>query len=195
MVNIFIKAVTKILSTKLAIRLLYNTNLPSNSKKFQVGFATLQLKNALIKYVKPGDKVLDMGTGALGVLSIWLKKNKKNVKVTAVDVYDELIENVKKVFAYNKVKVKVIKSDLMKNVKGKFDLIAFNPPLHPKITYKLVDRFLKQAPKCKIILSSNKYYINLKKLENVIKKNNYKFIEIVKSPLNPANAYVIIKNQ
>lgn len=194
MASFIIKLITKIISSKFFIGLIFDTKIPSGSMNFQVGYATLQIKKALSRYIKDHDNILDLGTGALAVISIWLKKNNKNINVTASDLYDDVVKNAIKVVNFNKVDVKVIKSDLLKNIKGKFDLIVFNPPLHPKITYKLVDRFLKQAPRTRIILSSNKYYINLKKLESVIKTNNYEFESVVSSIFNPAKAYVIRKS-
>ena len=46
------------------------------------------MKKALKKFVKPNDRVLDIGTGAYAIHSIWLKKN-MNANVTATEISDE----------------------------------------------------------------------------------------------------------
>ena len=81
----------------------------------------------LRKYVRryAAGRVLDMGTGsgiqaeaAFGVSGV--------KKVTAVDINPEV-----KKYIRNK-KIKVVISDLFEKVKGKFDVIIFNPPYLPQ---------------------------------------------------------------
>jgi len=78
----------------------------------------------LAKYVKKYAKgrVLDMGTGS-GVLALAALEKTKDVE--AVDINKEAVRLVhsKGVNAYV--------SNLFENVKGKFDLIVFNPPYLP----------------------------------------------------------------
>ena len=78
----------------------------------------------LAEYVKKYAKgrVLDMGTGK-GVLALAAMEKTKDVE--GVDVN----ENAVKVALKNGVNAYV--SDLFSNVKGKFDLIVFNPPYLP----------------------------------------------------------------
>ncbi len=193
MANLLMKLVTKLISTRFFIRILYNTRMPKNKEHFQTGFATLQLRNALKKYVKKGDKVLDMGCGALCILSIYLKKNKKDIKITAVEVTDKLVTSAKKSVEFNGVDIEVRKSDLFSDIEQDFDIIGFNPPFLGNDTFMLIDKFLKYAKKSTIIISSNRHYINLNKLEKTIKDNDYKIIDIVKDPFNPAKAYILRK--
>lgn len=132
------------------------------------------------KYAK--GKVLDVGTGT-GILAEAALRKTKNV--LAVDINKEAVE-----FASKKgIKAKV--SDLFSNVKGKFDLIVFNPPYLPedkikdkelvggKKGYEVLDRFFSKAKKylnkdgrILIIISS---LTKPKKVEEVIKKNKFKF--------------------
>ena len=78
----------------------------------------------LAKYVEKFAKgnVLDIGTGS-GVQAENALKFSKDV--LAVDIDKKAVSYVKK----RGVKAKV--SDLFSNVKGKFDLIIFNPPYLP----------------------------------------------------------------
>jgi len=107
-----------------------------------------------VKKYSKGKSFLDMGS-ASGIQSeATLKSNAKSV--LAVDFQDDVIKYLKS------KKIKCIKSNLFSKVKGKFDLIAFNPPYLPKdkiedkesqkITSggkkgdELTLRFLKKAP-------------------------------------------------
>lgn len=184
------RALTWILSTRLLIRIIYGVSVPRGKSGFQAGFATLQLKNSLKKYAVDGGRFLDMGTGAIAVLSIWLKKNYRNAKVTSVDVDTGLVESAKNTAKLNNAKIDFAQSDLFKNIRGKYDLVFFNPPLCHD-TYRLVSRFLKTAPKSRLIICSNGFYVSLSMLEQVITDNGYKIEDVVRGFLNPARAYVV----
>ncbi len=109
------------------------------------------LQKHIKTYIKPGMSVLDMGTGS-GILAQEAKKYTKNV--IAVDINPEAVEHVKK-------QLSAIVSDLFQNVKGKFDLIIFNPPYLPedpeepqdskqitsggKQGYELLEKFFQEA--------------------------------------------------
>ena len=85
------------------------------------------LAQSVLEEVKDTDKVLDMGTGS-GIQAI-LAASKSN-NVTAVDVNPFAVECAKLNVNSNKLssRIKVLESDLFKTVKGKFDLIIFDPP-------------------------------------------------------------------
>ncbi|MCK4589708.1 MAG: methyltransferase [Nanoarchaeota archaeon] len=81
----------------------------------------------LRKYVRKYAKgaVLDMGTGS-GIQAEEAVKKTNVKKVVAVDINPE----VKKYITNQKIKVVI--SDLFSRVKGKYDLIIFNPPYLPE---------------------------------------------------------------
>ncbi len=142
----------------------------------------------LAKYVDKfaKGKVLDLGTGSGIQAEIALKYTKN---VLAVDIDKKAVDFVKK----KNIKSEV--SNLFSKVKGKFDLIIFNPPYLPeesledkeskKITtggkygyeileiffYK-VNNYLKDNGKILIVFSS---LTNKNKVNTIIKKNNFKF--------------------
>lgn len=157
----------------------------------------------LQKYVKKyaKGKVLDMGTGS-GIQAITALKKTKDV--LAVDVNPEAIKLLKK----KKIKAKV--SNLFSNVKGKFDLIIFNPPYLPederepkdsaqattggKKGYEIIEKFLKQARKHlkkegKILLLFSSLTGNVEKL---IKKYKYDFKKLEEKKLFCEKLYVYI---
>lgn len=85
------------------------------------------LARTVLKEVKETDKVLDIGTGC-GIQAILAASRSTNV--TATDVNPFAVKCAKLNIRLNKLssRVKVIESDLFENVKGKFDLIVFDPP-------------------------------------------------------------------
>lgn len=85
------------------------------------------LGKAVLKEVKETDRVLDMGTGS-GLNAILAASKSSNV--VAVDVNPSAILTTKENAKLNGVesRIEVFESDLFQNVKGKFDLIIFDPP-------------------------------------------------------------------
>jgi len=85
------------------------------------------LAQAVLKEVKENDRVLDMGTGS-GIQAI-LAASKTN-DVIAVDINPFAVKCAKMNVKLNKLssKIKVMKSNLFDKIKGKFDLIIFDPP-------------------------------------------------------------------
>jgi release factor glutamine methyltransferase len=74
-------------------------------------------------------RALEIGTGS-GILSILLSDRIE--KIVAVDINPKAIKYAKKTAKKDGVKnIRFIESDLFENVKGKFDLIFFNPPYLP----------------------------------------------------------------
>ena len=139
------------------------------------------LQEQVRKYAK--GKVLDIGTGTGILAKTALEKTKD---VLAVDINEEAVKHCKK------LNINCIKSDLFEKVKGKFDLIIFNPPYLPEDNINLEDnlnhiggkkgneileRFFSQAKehlkkdgKILVLFSSLTPNIN-----NIIKKYNFKF--------------------
>jgi release factor glutamine methyltransferase len=133
----------------------------------------------LQKYVKKyaKGKVLDMGSGS-GIQALTALKKTKDV--LAVDINENAVEHVKGLG----VKAKV--SNLFSDVKGKFDLIIFNPPYLPgekgrgetalsggKKGHELIERFLKESKDHlkkggKILLIASTLTGNIKKLSKKI---------------------------
>ena len=148
----------------------------------------------LAKYVKKyaKGKVLDIGTGS-GILAETVSENTNNV--LAVDINQEAVEYCRK------KGINAVKSNLFEKIKGKFDLIIFNPPYLPYdpdedyetslITkggikgYEIIERFLEDS----------RNYLNddgiilivfstlTGDVESIIRKYGYKFEMLEEKPL------------
>ncbi|MFH1209720.1 MAG: HemK2/MTQ2 family protein methyltransferase [archaeon] len=139
----------------------------------------------LLKYIKDyvnsKSFVLDIGTGS-GILAREALKYTK--KVLASDIQDLKFNDLK-----------FVRSDLFENIKGRFDLIIFNPPYLPrdnredlesalsttggKHGYEILEKFLNKVKehlnkdgKAFIVFSS---LTNKNKIDSLIKKNKLKF--------------------
>ena len=110
------------------------------SNKKEIAFADLKLQQplgiapvyddtltlALVASRQPKGKVLDMGTGT-GYVAIFLAK--KGFLVEGTDINRKAVYVAKQNSKMNGVNCRFFISDLFKNVRGKFDIVTFNPPL------------------------------------------------------------------
>ena len=76
-----------------------------------------------------GKKVLELGAGS-GIVS--LRCAQLGAEVTASDISNVAIENIRQNAAANGLVLKVISSDLFDRINDQFDLIIINPPYYPK---------------------------------------------------------------
>lgn len=93
--------------------------------------ASLLLADAAIKIIKPKEKILDVCTGS-GIAAIAVAKFVHNVEVFASDINSEALSVTKENAKLNKVKVKMVLSDLYeKFYDEEFDTIVIHPPAVP----------------------------------------------------------------
>lgn len=108
---------------------LYGLKIRTFGSVYEPDEDTFLLISALEKYDFRGKTVLEMGTGS-GIIALLLAKTAK--KAAAVDINPEAVACAKSNAALNGISnATFIESDLFENVRGKFDVIIFNPPYLP----------------------------------------------------------------
>lgn len=81
-----------------------------------------------LAWMKPGARVLDIGTGS-GAIAVSLAKLGRPAQVTAADVSDRALEIARQNAERNGAAVEFVKSDCFSALKGrKYDMIVSNPP-------------------------------------------------------------------
>ena len=81
-----------------------------------------------LRHVKPGSRVLDIGTGS-GALAVSIAKLGGSCRVTAVDVSDTALRVARENAERNSAQVRFVKSDCFEALRGEvFDVIVSNPP-------------------------------------------------------------------
>ena len=81
-----------------------------------------------LAWMKPGARVLDIGTGS-GAIAVSLAKLGRQAQVTAADVSDRALEIARQNAKRNGAAVEFVKSDCFSALKGrKYDMIVSNPP-------------------------------------------------------------------
>lgn len=180
-----------------------NTLIPRDETEFLVLKAIEKIET--IK--KEKIHILDIGTGS-GIIPISIALNTKNVEILGVDISTSAltiaIENAQKYLPSNIVLFR--KSDLFSNIKETFDVIVSNPPyipikekenlqkevlFDPDLALFAPDNdgvyfYKKIIENAKNHLKENGYVLfelgigQSKLVEDILKENNFKNIEIVK---------------
>ena len=96
---------------------------------------TVLLLEAALAEVKPGDRVLEVGTGS-GLVAAEVARI---TSVLATDI------NPHAVLCACKAGAEVVRSDLFTGIRGPFDLVLFNPPYLPTRPEERIDDWLEYA--------------------------------------------------
>ena len=114
-------------------RLLFGIRVPSSTAQGHWDWSTLVLFDELKKRAKPGQRVLEIGTGETGTLSVALSRLTAG-SYLALDIAEDAIASARRVAAENHAEVEFLQSDLFAAVDGErtFDLTFFNPPYVPR---------------------------------------------------------------
>ena len=96
---------------------------------------TFLLLEAAQDEAKPGDRVLEIGTGSGRIACALLR----TCDVVATDI------NPHAVFCARNAGLNVVRCDLFSGLRGRFDLILFNPPYLPTRPEERIDDWLEYA--------------------------------------------------
>ncbi|HDD57539.1 MAG TPA: methyltransferase domain-containing protein [Thermoplasmatales archaeon] len=122
--------------------------------------------------IEKHEKALDMGCGT-GIVALHLAKS--GLDVVAADISEKAIENTILNSEINNIRLRVVKTDLFRNIDERFDLITFNPPYLPtkgediswdggKGGVEVIDRFLGDA--WRYLESGGEIYMVMSSLTN-----------------------------
>ena len=140
-------------------------------------YETEYLVEKTIKYFKKlfnkKVNILDLGTGS-GAISIALGK-KLDSNVTAVDISDGALELAKNNAEENNLDIKFIKSDMLSEVTGKYDIVISNPP-YIDTDEKIMESVKKYEPNIALFASDSGLYFYKKIISNIKPFLNEKFI-------------------
>jgi release factor glutamine methyltransferase len=91
-------------------------------------WTTILLLRALREQLKPGGAFLDMGAGPVAVLGIYARQTLQSGRVCAVDYVPAVVQCARHTAALAHADIEVVQSSLFSEVRGEFDMIAFNAP-------------------------------------------------------------------
>jgi release factor glutamine methyltransferase len=180
----------------------YDINLLVNKNVLIPRFETELLVQKTINYAQKIFKgplnIIDLGTGS-GAIAITLKKH-LNSTVDAIDISSKALEiaqiNAKK----NNQKINFYLSDMLSNVKGKYDIVVSNPPYISKT--EIIEKIVyDNEPHCALFAEENglEYYHKiLKNIKQHLKprsliafeigmNQNKEIIKLIKTYLPNAN--------
>ncbi len=109
---------------------LYNLKIRVFGAVYEPAEDTFLLISALEKLNLKNNAALEVGTGS-GIIALILARRAKTV--LAADINPEAVECAKENAKRNKItNIEFRESDLFENIRGRFDLIVFNPPYLPE---------------------------------------------------------------
>lgn len=120
-------------------------------------YETQEVVNKALEFIKDNSSVLDLCTGS-GYIGLSIA-SKTNAKVTISDICPKALELAKENAEMNDLSVKILHSDLFKNINDKFDIIVSNPPYIPK--GNIVDKSVLDHEPLKALFAGedgNKFY-------------------------------------
>lgn len=129
----------------------------------------------MVASVANDKQVLDLCTGS-GCIGLGIKAN-STAEVTLSDVSENALKVARKNAKLNGLNVKIVKSDLFLNIKGKFDIIVSNPPYIKTKDLISLQPEVKFEPELALDGMSDGYYFYKKIIEEAPKFLN-KFGEI-----------------
>ena len=147
-----------------------------NEKVLIPRFETERLVELTIERIKKMHKkvtILDIGTGS-GCIAITLKKE-LDCEVDAIDISDDALSLAKENAINNDVKITFYKSNILRNVSKKFDVIISNPPYLTEED-EVMDIVKNNEPHLALYAKNNGLYFYEEILKNCIYSINPNYL-------------------
>lgn len=157
-------------------------------------FETERLVELTIEKIKKMNKkvtILDIGTGS-GCIAITLKKEIE-CEVDAIDISDEALKLAKENASKNDVKITFYKSNVLRNVSKKFDVIISNPPYLSE-TDEVMDVVKNNEPHLALYAPNDGLYFYEEILKNCIYSIKDKFLIAFEIGYNQKEAITKLAN-
>lgn len=141
-------------------------------------FETEGLVEIALKYLKDGDRIIDLGTGS-GCIAITLKSKLPNSSIDAVDISNDALDVARINAKINNVDINFYQGDMLCTNK-KYDAIISNPPY---IAYdeEVMDIVKNNEPNNALYADNNGLYFYheiLKKAKDYLNEEYYMFLEM-----------------
>ncbi len=160
-------------------------------------FETEELVESTIKYVQKNFKlpidILEVGTGS-GCISIALKKELKNVNITATDISKNTLEVAKENAKENNAQIEFICTNIYDGINKKFDCVISNPPYISK-EEQIMDIVYNNEPHNALFADNNGLFFYEEILKNISKVLKEKFIICFEIGMNQADAVKYLVNK
>ena len=104
--------------------------LPVDADHYYFDATAVALSRHLRRSLRPGQRVVDMGSGTAAVLGLYLWKH-VGCYVLSVDTNPKMVRMSADSVRANGAPIRVIESDLFQKVDEVFDVVTFNPPYVP----------------------------------------------------------------
>ena len=154
----------------------YGYMIDVNEKVLIPRFETERLVELTIERIKKMHKkvtILDIGTGS-GCIAITLKKE-LDCEVDAIDISDDALSLAKENAKNNDVKITFYKSNILRNVSKKFDVIISNPPYLTEED-EVMDIVKNNEPHLALYAKNNGLYFYEEILKNCIYSINPNYL-------------------
>ncbi len=198
-------------------RRLFQVDVEAQNRRTHWDMALLAIRGPVLGAVTPGARVLEVGTGDLGLLSLHVARHRPDARVMAVDISGPFVENARRMAQRNGLHVEFLVSDLFASVEGVFDVIVSVLPYVPRAWgaasarhsrfpepdsvwdggadgLDVVRRFLQDAPRHlaptgKVLLATSDFFHPPEAVRAEL--GDYQITEVHRLALNPTRLWVL----